>query len=91
MAKDQKELFIIVEDMADHLPIEDPNKGEVQNMLQLEFQVADAPENIGPVYSIYSSVYCRRWGHWTCPLIVMWGYVTCPSVIRLGGAVGGDM
>ena len=33
MAKDQKELFIIVEDMADHLPIEDPNKGEVQNML----------------------------------------------------------
>jgi len=26
VAKDQKELFIIVEDMADHLPIEDPNK-----------------------------------------------------------------
>ena len=28
VAKDQKELFIIVEDMADHLPIEDPNKGD---------------------------------------------------------------
>ena len=27
VAKDQKELFIIVEDMADHLPIEDPSKG----------------------------------------------------------------
>ena len=26
--KDQKELDIIVEDMADHLPIEDPNKGK---------------------------------------------------------------
>ena len=25
--KDQKELDIIVEDMADHLPIEDPSKG----------------------------------------------------------------
>ena len=25
--KDQKELDIIVDDMADHLPIEDPNKG----------------------------------------------------------------
>ena len=27
VTKDQKELIIIVEDMADHLPIEDPNKG----------------------------------------------------------------
>ena len=27
--KDQKELDIIVEDMADHLPIEDPNKGNL--------------------------------------------------------------
>ena len=25
--KDKRELFVIVEDMADHLPIEDPNKG----------------------------------------------------------------
>ena len=53
VAKDQKELFIIVEDMADHLPIEDPNKGEVQNMLQLEFQVADAPEILGPAVSFW--------------------------------------
>ena len=29
MTKDQRELVIIVEDMADHLPIEDPNKGEL--------------------------------------------------------------
>ena len=28
MTKDQKELFVIVADMADHLPIEDPNKGK---------------------------------------------------------------
>lgn len=28
VTKDQRELVIIVEDMADHLPIEDPNKGE---------------------------------------------------------------
>ena len=27
MMKDKRELFVIVEDMADHLPIEDPNKG----------------------------------------------------------------
>lgn len=25
--KDKRELFVIVEDMADHLPIEDPSKG----------------------------------------------------------------
>ena len=28
MTKDQKELVVIVADMADHLPIEDPNKGK---------------------------------------------------------------
>ena len=28
VAKNQRELNIIVEDMADHLPIEDPTKGE---------------------------------------------------------------
>ena len=30
VTKDQKELVIIVEDMADHLPIEDPNKGKFE-------------------------------------------------------------
>ena len=29
VTKDQRELVIIVEDMADHLPIEDPNKGNL--------------------------------------------------------------
>ena len=32
VTKDQKELVIIVEDMADHLPIEDPNKGKSELM-----------------------------------------------------------
>ena len=32
VTKDQKELVIIVEDMADHLPIEDPNKGNFKEL-----------------------------------------------------------
>ena len=34
VAKNQRELQIIVEDMADHLPIEDPTKGNNQTDLE---------------------------------------------------------
>ena len=39
VAKDQKELFIIVEDMADHLPIEDPNKGNISKKVYCYFKL----------------------------------------------------
>ena len=57
--KDKRELFVIVEDMADHLPIEDPNKGaehELRDGMAIYFNILFGSVRSSGCHSVCLSV-----------------------------------